>query len=220
MKKQIIQLSVVVCVLVICILGYFIIKGQFDKKNEEKENQGKTTVFTLDDYKNTKKFSYKYDGNTLTLENNNGTWKLKENTKLKIDKSVIESEMLKELVEIQTSDVINGVEDLSDYGFFKKDGKISPTTNTIKVTDSNEKSNVIYIGSVNPYDSTLYYIMIKGDDNIYTVSSNFVEAFNKGRSDLKKEEETTTESLTTTESVATKSTTAKERVTTESTTTK
>ena len=57
MKKQIIQLSVVVCVLVICILGYFIIKGQFDKKNEEKENQGKTTVFTLDDYKNTKKFS-------------------------------------------------------------------------------------------------------------------------------------------------------------------
>ena len=220
MKKQIIQLSVVVCVLVVCILGYFIIKGQFDKKNEEKENQGKTTVFTLDDYKNTKKFSYKYDGNTLTLENNNGTWKLKENTKLKIDKSVIESEMLKELVEIQTSDVISGVEDLSDYGFSKKDGKISPTTNTIKVTDSNEKSNVIYIGSVNPYDSTLYYIMIKGDDNIYTVSSDFVEAFNKGRSDLKKEEETTTESLTTIESVATKSTTAKERVTTESTTTK
>ena len=220
MKKQIIQLSVVVCVLVVCILGYFIIKGQFDKKNEEKENQGKTTVFTLDDYKNTKKFSYKYDGNTLTLENNNGTWKLKENTKLKIDKSVIESEMLKELVEIQTSDVISGVEDLSDYGFSKKEGKISPTTNTIKVTDSNEKSNVIYIGSVNPYDSTLYYIMIKGDDNIYTVSSDFVEAFNKGRSDLKKEEETTTESLTTTESVATKSTTAKERVTTESTTTK
>ena len=214
MKKQIIQLSVVVCVLVICILGYFIIKGQFDKKNEEKENQGKTTVFTLDDYKNTKKFSYKYDGKTLTLENNNGTWKLKENTKLKIDKSVIESEMLKELVEIQTSDVISGVEDLSDYGFSKKDGKISPTTNTIKVTDSNEKSNVIYIGSVNPYDSTLYYIMIKGDDNIYTVSSDFVEAFNKGRSDLKKEEETTTESLTTTESVVTKSTTAKESVTT------
>lgn len=218
MKKQIIQLSVVVCVLVICILGYFIIKGQFDKKNEEKENQGKTTVFTLDDYKNTKKFSYKYDGKTLTLENNNGTWKLKENTKLKIDKSVIESEMLKELVEIQTSDVISGVEDLSDYGFSKKDGKISPTTNTIKVTDSNEKSNVIYIGSVNPYDSTLYYIMIKGDDNIYTVSSDFVEAFNKGRRDLKKEEETTIESLTTTESVATKSTTAKESVTTESTT--
>lgn len=218
MKKQIIQLSVVVCVLVICILGYFIIKGKFDKKNEEKENQGKTTVFTLDDYKNTKKFSYKYDGNTLTLENNNGTWKLKENTKLKIDKSVIESEMLKELVEIQTSDVISGVEDLSDYGFSKKDGKISPTTNTIKVTDSNEKSNVIYIGSVNPYDSTLYYIMIKGDDNIYTVSSDFVEAFNKGRRDLKKEEETTIESLTTTESVATKSTTAKESVTTESTT--
>ena len=201
MKKQIIQLSVVVCVLVVCILGYFIIKGQFDKKNEEKENQGKTTVFTLDDYKNTKKFSYKYDGNTLTLENNNGTWKLKENTKLKIDKSVIESEMLKELVEIQTSDVISGVENLSDYGFSKKDGNISPTTNTVKVTDSNGKSSVIYIGSANPYDSTLYYIMIKGDDNIYTVSSDFVEAFNKGRSDLKKEEETTTESLTTTESV-------------------
>lgn len=199
MKKQIIQLSVVVCVLVVCILGYFIIKGQFDKKNEEKENQGKTTVFTLDDYKNTKKFSYKYDGNTLTLENNNGTWKLKENTKLKIDKSVIESEMLKELVEIQTSDVISGVEDLSDYGFSKKDGNISPTTNTVKVTDSNGKSSVIYIGSANPYDSTLYYIMIKGDDNIYTVSSDFVEAFNKGRSDLKKEEETTTESSTTTE---------------------
>ena len=197
MKKQIIQLSVVVCVLVVCILGYFIIKGQFDKKNEEKENQGKTTVFTLDDYKNTKKFSYKYDGNTLTLENNNGTWKLKENTKLKIDKNVIESEMLKELVEIQTSDVISGVENLSDYGFSKKDGNISPTTNTVKVTDSNGKSSVIYIGSANPYDSTLYYIMIKGDENIYTVSSDFVEAFNKGRSDLKKEEETTKESVTT-----------------------
>ena len=197
MKKQIIQLSVVVCVLVVCIFGYFIIKGQFDKKNEEKENQGKTTIFTLDDYKNTKKFSYKYDGNTLTLENNNGTWKLKENTKLKIDKNVIESEMLKELVEIQTSDVISGVENLSDYGFSKKDGNISPTTNTVKVTDSNGKSSVIYIGSANPYDSTLYYIMIKGDDNIYTVSSDFVEAFNKGRSDLKKEEETTKESVTT-----------------------
>jgi hypothetical protein len=38
----------------------------------------------------------------------------------------------------------------------------------------------------------MYYMMIKGDDNVYVVDSTLAEAFSKSTDDLEKEEETTT----------------------------
>ena len=65
---------------------------------------------------------------------------------------------------------------------------VSRSTNNITVTDSNGKNYEIHFGSVNQYDSTLYYMMVKGDDNVYTVSSDLIEAFSKTVDDI---EETT-----------------------------
>ena len=48
-----------------------------------------------------------------------------------------------------------------------------------------------------PYDSTKYYMMVKGDDNVYVISSDLVTAFSKTVDDMKEEETTTVEETTT-----------------------
>lgn len=108
--------------------------------------------------------------------NNGGKWTIESDSSVNVSRSTINSKMLSKLVEIDASDKISSPSDIKDYGFTKKNEEITGSTNNIIVTDSNGKNYEIYFGSVNPYDSTLYYMMVKGDDNVYTVSSDLNES--------------------------------------------
>ena len=112
----------------------------------------------------------------MKLTNNGGKWTIESDSLVNVSRSTINSEMLSKLVEIDASDKMSSPSDIKYYGFTKKNEEITGITNNITVTDSNGKNYEIYFGSVNPYDSTLYYMMVKGDDNVYTVSSNLNES--------------------------------------------
>ena len=202
MKKQKIQFMVVIVLLVVFVGGYFLMNSHVKKKEKQEEESSKIVAFTLDDYKNTKSFSYELNGKTMKLTNNGGKWTIESDSSVNVSRSTINSEMLSKLVEINASDKISSPSDVTDYGFTKKNEKITGSTNNITVTDSSGKNYEIYFGSANPYDSTLYYMMIKGDDNVYTVSSDLIEAFSKTVDDI---EETTTEATTTVKETTTKS---------------
>ena len=109
----------------------------------------------------------------MKLTNNGGKWTIESDLSVNVSRSTINSEMLSKLVEIDASDKMSSPSDIKDYGFTKKNEEI---TNNITVTDSNGKNYEIHFGSVNPYDSTRYYVMVKGDDNVYTVSSDLNES--------------------------------------------
>ena len=112
----------------------------------------------------------------MKLTNNGGKWTIESDSSVNVSRSTINSEMLSKLVEMDASDKISSPSDIKYYGFTKKNEEITGSTNNITVTDSNGKNYEIYFGSVNPYDSTLYYMMVKGDDNVYTVSSDLNES--------------------------------------------
>ena len=179
MKKQFIQFGVIVAVLVVCIVGYFVMSSHFDKKEKKEEEAGKIVAFQLDDYKDVKSFSYVLSKSTLEIKKNDGKWQISGQEDVKLKKSTIEFEMLSKLAEIDAED------------------ELAAATNTIKVTDKDGKEHIIYIGNANPYDSTKYYMMVKGDDNVYVISSDLVTAFSKTVDDMKEEETTTVEETTT-----------------------
>lgn len=197
MKKQFIQFGVIVAVLVVCIVGYFVMSSHFDKKEKKEEEAGKIVAFQLDDYKDVKSFSYVLSNSTLEIKKNDGKWQISGQEYVKLKKSTIESEMLSKLAEIDAEDKIDNVSSEEDYGFIKSEDELAAATNTIKVTDKDGKEYIIYIGSANPYDSTKYYMMVKGDDNVYVISSDLVTAFSKTVDDMKEEETTTVEETTT-----------------------
>lgn len=192
MKKQIVQFGSIIIILVICIAGYTILSGHYDKKEKKEKTSNQIVAFSLDDYKSTKSLKYTNQNETIELTKENGTWKIKGDSKTKVDDTKVESEMLSKLVEVIASEKIDKVSKEENYGFIKSDDNVAASTCTIKIVDSEENEHTLYIGNSNPYDSDKYYMMVKGDDNVYVINSDLTNAFSKSKDDLKKEEETTT----------------------------
>lgn len=194
MKKQLIQFGTIIGVLLLCIGGYFLMTNYFSDKQKEEENAGKVVAFSIDDYTKITGVTYSYNDETVMLLKDGDTWVLGEDTEMELDGDTIEQEMLIQLSEISSDTVIENPEDISDYGFEKdKDGNITCDTTTIVVMDSDNKSYTVYIGASNPYDSSLYYMMKEGDDNVYVINSSVVDAFSRSATDLEKEETTAAE---------------------------
>ena len=102
--------------------------------------------------------------------------------------------MLAKLVSVTADEKIAKKDDVSQYGFTIDDnGNVIAETNTIALTDEDNTTYTLYIGKENPYDTSKYYMMVEGDDNIYLVDSDIQTAFSKNISDIT---ETTTEAAT------------------------
>lgn len=197
MNKQFIKLGSVIVVLMICVIGYFFLTNYYDSKEKKEQKANQTVVFSLDNYKDTKSVSYTNNSDTIRLVRKGNEWQIKGKSKIDVDESVVEADMLSTLVEVTSDEKIDDLSDLADYGFTKKDGKITSSTNTIIIVDSEDKEHTIYLGNANPYDATKYYMMVEGDDSVYVVDSSVVDAFSKTVDDLEKEEETTVNDTTT-----------------------
>ena len=102
--------------------------------------------------------------------------------------------MLAKLVSVTADEKIAKKDDVSQYGFTIDDnGNVIAETNTIALTDEDNTTYTLYIGKENPYDTSKYYMMVEGADNIYLVDSDIQTAFSKNISDIT---ETTTEAAT------------------------
>lgn len=198
MNKQKKQFVVVVILMAVCIIGYFSV-GKFYKNQEEKESENKEataiTAFELKDYEKITAFNYITNGTSITLtKDSDGKWHDSSDASVNISKDSVETDMLAKLVSVTADEKIAKKDDVSQYGFTIDDnGNVTAETNTIALTDEDNTTYTLYIGKENPYDTSKYYMMVEGDDNIYLVDSDIQTAFSKNISDIT---ETTTEAAT------------------------
>lgn len=182
----------------VCIIGYFSV-GKFYKNQEEKESENKEataiTAFELKDYEKITAFNYITNGTSITLtKDSDGKWHDSSDASVNISKDSVETDMLAKLVSVTADEKIAKKDDVSQYGFTIDDnGNVTAETNTIALTDEDNTTYTLYIGKENPYDTSKYYMMVEGDDNIYLVDSDIQTAFSKNISDIT---ETTTEAAT------------------------
>lgn len=193
MKKQKIQMLVIVVILLLCIVAYFLAtryakqQGQRDKDSET-QGQVNLTVIDPDDVD---AFSYIADGTTYSYTKNKDTWTCENDTSLKMDADSIAT-LLGNLKKITAAEAIDDYDSIADYG-------LDQPQNTITVTCGNETTTI----DIGDYNEMLqeYYIKISGDDKIYLADSTLKDAFSKKPDTMVQQEESTeTESVDSTQS--------------------
>lgn len=183
-KSQIIILIVLVVALGLCIAGYFVGKQYFADK-EKKEEEAKTkTVLKIDTSKITG-VAYSYNGKTYTIGNANNIWTNVDDAKMKLNQSEV-GNMISNLKDIKATTVIKKPKDISQYGFTKTKNVIKPQTQEIFVKTNNKEYDIL-VGGQNPYNQSAYYVMIKGDDNVYLVDGGVATEFQKTLNELEQE---------------------------------
>ena len=171
MKKQKIQMILILVVLVLCIGAYFLVSHmakQEEQKEKDSETEGQITIAKIDADK-VDAFSYEVDGKTCSYTKDGNDWKYDDDNSLKLDSSSINT-MLEKLNGVIALETLDSYDSLSDYGLDKPQ-------NTITVTVG-DKTTTFYIGDYNDMVSE-YYLKMEGDDAVYLVDSTLKDTFSK-----------------------------------------
>ena len=193
MKKQKIQMLVIVVILLLCIVAYFLATRyakQQEQRDKDSETQGQVNL-TVIDPDDVDAFSYIADGTTYSYTKNKDTWTCENDTSLKMDADSIAT-LLGNLKKITAAEAIDDYDSIADYG-------LDQPQNTITVTCGNETTTI----DIGDYNEMLqeYYIKISGDDKIYLADSTLKDAFSKKPDTMMQQEESTeTESVDSTQS--------------------
>ena len=193
MKKQKIQMLVIVVILLLCIVAYFLATRyakQQEQRDKDSETQGQVNL-TVIDPDDVDAFSYIADGTTYSYTKNKDTWTCENDTALKMDADSIAT-LLGNLKKITAAEAIDDYDSIADYG-------LDQPQNTITVTCGNETTTI----DIGDYNEMLqeYYIKISGDDKIYLADSTLKDAFSKKPDTMVQQEENTeTESVHSTQS--------------------
>lgn len=193
MKKQKIQMLVIVVILLLCIVAYFLATRyakQQEQRDKDSETQGQVNL-TVIDPDDVDAFSYIADGTTYSYTKNKDTWTCENDTSLKMDADSI-AILLGNLKKITAAEAIDDYDSIADYG-------LDQPQNTITVTCGNETTTI----DIGDYNEMLqeYYIKISGDDKIYLADSTLKDAFSKKPDTMVQQEESTeTESVDSTQS--------------------
>ena len=171
MKKQKIQMLVIVVILLLCIVAYFLATRyakQQEQRDKDSETQGQVNL-TVIDPDDVDAFSYIADGTTYSYTKNKDTWTCENDTSLKMDADSIAT-LLGNLKKITAAEAIDDYDSIADYG-------LDQPQNTITVTCGNETTTI----DIGDYNEMLqeYYIKISGDDKIYLVDSTLKDADRK-----------------------------------------
>lgn len=191
MKKQKIQMIVIVVILLLGIVAYFV-ANQYTKKQEQRdkdsETQGQVSLSVIDP-DSVDAFSYIVDGTTYSYTKSGDTWTCENDTTLKLDSDSIAT-LLGNLKKITAAEAIDSYDSLSDYG-------LDQPQNTITVTCGGETTTI----DIGDYNEMLkeYYIKLSGDDKVYLMDSTLKDAFSKTPDTMVKEESTETESVDSTQ---------------------
>ncbi len=136
MKKQKIQMLVIVVILLLCIVAYFLATRyakQQEQRDKDSETQGQVNL-TVIDPDDVDAFSYIADGTTYSYTKNKDTWTCENDTSLKMDADSIAT-LLGNLKKITAAEAIDDYDSIVDYG-------LDQPQNTITVTCGNEKTTI------------------------------------------------------------------------------
>lgn len=170
MKKQKIQMIVLLIVLGAAILAYFGIRAMTQKK-EASEQAPSYTAYTVDP-KNIANITCHNQAGSFALDYDadKDRWTFTDEPNEVVDQS--QAKLLADALKEVTSDNdIKDVKDPEDYGFGE-----NPTM-TIDLTMKDGTKTTLYVGSQNSAISE-YYFRVGDSDTIYTVSNTFFTDFN------------------------------------------
>ena len=117
MKKQKIQMLVIVVILLLCIVAYFLATRyakQQEQRDKDSETQGQVNL-TVIDPDDVDAFSYIADGTTYSYTKNKDTWTCENDTSLKMDADSIAT-LLGNLKKITAAEAIDDYDSIADYG--------------------------------------------------------------------------------------------------------
>lgn len=181
MKKQKIQMCILLAVCVLCVGGYFAIsRHEFEIKEELSEVL--VTDFNKDDVTG---LTVSGDYELKLVKGDDGVWK-EESIPEKAIKQESVNMLLSEIDNITTSEtVIEAPEDLSQYG-------LDEPFRTITAELSDGTSVTLCAGAKSDLLSK-YYVKTESGESVYMVDSYIVEDFAKMPEELVEEETTGTE---------------------------
>ncbi len=186
-KSQVITLIVLVVVLGLCVAGYFVGKQYFADK-EKKEEAAKTTTVKKIDTSKVTGVAYTYNGKTYMIGKTGDVWTNVDDPKLKLKQTDVGT-MIASLKDIKADTIIKNPKDIAQYGFTKIKSGVKPETQEIFVNLGNKEED-IFVGASNPYNQSAYYVMFKGDNNVYLVDGGVVSEFRKTLNELEQESTT------------------------------
>lgn len=193
MKRQKKQMVVLLVLLVAVIGAYFgIVKYNEWSSQREKEKEEAAQVYITDfSMDSVEKFSYDYQGVTFAFTKQGEDWIYIDDETLDIDESSLES-MISDAVQLDASEKIENVTDLSQYG-------MEEPALTVGFTVSG-KDYTLCVGDYNDILSMYYAYLTEDGSTVYLISSGFKTGFNTTLDQLvvvveETETETETESV-------------------------
>lgn len=180
MKKQQMQLIILIVILAVLAGGYFVLK-KYNKAQAQKPDEAQGEEIVSLTPADIVKFSYDYEDNHYAYEKVDGIWYYAANHDLNLNQSRIET-MLSNAVPLTVQETITKVTDLSQYGLNKPSGTIT--------LESQNESYIFNVGDYNSINS-IYYICNPSDSTVYVVSAATVNGFHVDVLDIVEEEEST-----------------------------
>lgn len=192
-KSKMTNLISLVALLVAVIVVFFIVE-KVNKDNELKEakESEETSEITLSSTQADKivSFSYRYDGTEYEFYKENDIWYCVNDTEIELDQDIM-NDFTQNFVEVTASRMVDEeVSDLSQYG-------LDNPANVIKFTDTDANTITYDIGNENQTVNG-YYIK-KEDENTVYLADTFPNLFEKTLDDLKKVEDDSTTTDTSTQ---------------------
>ncbi|WP_192451609.1 DUF4340 domain-containing protein [Candidatus Galacturonibacter soehngenii] len=190
-KSKMRKLISLFVLLVLFIVLYFVVetvnKGK-EKANEAK-NEASISIHKMD-VANIISFSYQYEGIQYLFQKENDVWICTNDTSIELDQNLVDN-LIHKFKDVSASRIVEeNSSDLSQYG-------LDNPTNIIKVTDKFDKTVIFNIGNENKIVNG-YYIKTQENNTVYLID-NFPTFFNKNLDDLKKVQDDSNSTDTTTQ---------------------
>ncbi|MGN0363994.1 MAG: DUF4340 domain-containing protein [Bilifractor sp.] len=180
MKKQKIQLIILLIVLAAAIGIYFAVKA-WNKKEEEKESADDSTYTALtltdDEIKDITNITAANDagGFKVSHDTKEDTWTFDDFPDEPVDTTQINT-MTKDLSDLSSDNEITSVTDFAQYG-------LDDPAMEVTITFSDGTTHKLDVGDYNSQISE-YYLRIDDSDTVYTISSTIYSDFNLTTSNL------------------------------------
>ncbi|TCL58599.1 uncharacterized protein DUF4340 [Kineothrix alysoides] len=185
MKRQKIQLLTILILLIAMAAAYVGVK--YYNNNHEEEDEKVSYTVTHDDAASVKSLSLANDNGELSFTKEGDIWYENSDKTVSIDAGALE-DMIEAAVSITSEDVIENAADMSQYGLDEPEITVTYTTENASTT--------LEIGDYNSSVSK-YYVCVKGENMVYTMTSSARASFTKSLDDLKKIETQGDESVET-----------------------
>lgn len=168
---------IVLAAVFVLLLGAFIYVKNKPSAGSNTESEAKKIKLEVYDQNKIKKMMIASEKNTLELEKDGDTWKLKPDTSIKLDQTSVGS-IATSFANLYADRIVDdNPGDIEQYGLGS--GKY---TATATLDDGTQKT--IYIGNAVPGGSG-YYMMVKGDAKLYLIASSEGEHFRYTVSDIR-----------------------------------